>query len=319
MPKSQILGVDASSGEPLPIAPDCSLLLSSAGTTWEGLIVVEHQRLPPTETPEVFMPQHTLSLQLKSSILLEYKADGRSQNRRRIPGDVLFMASGAPSRYRWREKSEVLNLALDPAFVAHVAHESFDAERVELVGLHGGFDPQVQHIGLALKAELETGCLGGRLYGESLATALAVHLLRRYTVRPPHVPSYTGGLSKPDLRQIIEYIHVNLSADLRLAEIAQIVSLSPYHFTRLFKGATGLTPRQYVLHCRVEEAKRLLTTEDLSIEEVAQRVGFVDRSHLSRHFRRIVGITPKTLLRAKPQERTQRQHEYTPLEGAEPT
>lgn len=72
--------------------------------------------------------------------------------------------------------------------------------------------------------------------------------------------------------------------------------MSTYHFARLFKQSIGVTPHQYVIRCRVARAKHLLLQGELNIAEVAKSVGFFDQSHLTKHFKRLVGVTPKTIL-----------------------
>lgn len=86
-------------------------------------------------------------------------------------------------------------------------------------------------------------------------------------------------------------ININAASD-EITEIAQMLQMSPYYFSRLFKQSTGLTPHQYLLKCRIEQVKQLLKTTDLSLATVATQVGFVDQSHLARHFKRQVGILP---------------------------
>ena len=72
-----------------------------------------------------------------------------------------------------------------------------------------------------------------------------------------------------------------------------VARLSPYHFARQFKAATGLPPHQYIIARRVERAKGLLQeNDDLSLSQVAARVGFSDQSQLSHHFKRLVGVSP---------------------------
>jgi AraC family transcriptional regulator len=76
--------------------------------------------------------------------------------------------------------------------------------------------------------------------------------------------------------------------------MAAVANLSPYHFARQFKAATGLAPHQYVISRRIERAQDLLRTDDeLGLAEVALRVGFSDQSKFSFHFKRIVGVTPR--------------------------
>jgi AraC family transcriptional regulator len=80
---------------------------------------------------------------------------------------------------------------------------------------------------------------------------------------------------------------------LSLVEIAAVTQTSPPHFAHLFKQATGQTPHQYVLRCRMERAKHLLTGTTLPLHEIGARVGYADHSHFTALFRRYVAITPK--------------------------
>jgi len=155
---------------------------------------------------------------------------------------------------------------------------------------------------LALRAGIQTGDALDRTYGEALSTALAVHLLREYGAAVLGPKRQYGGLPREKLVRAVEYIQDQLDTDLTVSGIAQAVGLSPYHFTRLFKESTGQSPYRYVVEARVRKAKELLTTGKFTISEAAYRVGFVDQSHLTRHFKRIFGLPPKRLLnRRRPQ------------------
>jgi AraC family transcriptional regulator len=258
--------------------------------------VVEHHRYPPNgEIADAYAEHHLLGLQL-SPMTLEWCSQGRFQSRLLTPGDVCIYTRGAAFQQRWHEAGEVLHVALDPLLVARADPGVANPKEIAFVEEHGAIDPQIQHICLALKAELETGCLGGRVYGESLATALAVQLLQKYRIGAPRFPLYSGGLSKTNLRRAIEYIHDHLRENPTLADIAETVNLSPYHFARLFKQSTGCAPHQYIIQIRIEEAARLLRTGTQSVGEVAHRLGFADQSHLTRHFKRRYGLTPKAYL-----------------------
>lgn len=296
MLKSHILAVNAQNNEPLRLAPDSSLILSSAGGPWKG-IVVEHQLLPPTETPDVYMTSHLLSLRLGPPGVMEVKAEGRLERRNMVPGDVFFQAAGAPVRSAWREETEVLNLALESTLVAEVALESFDLNAADLVSEDGGTDPQVAHVGMALKAEIEAGYPAGRLYADSLTAALAARVLVRYGARPPVVQDRPPSGSRRALREAEDYVNDNLARNVTLAELAGVARMSPYHFSRTFKDATGLSPHQYLIHRRVKKAQELLLNTDLPVGDVARGVGFASQGHLARHFGRLVGLSPGSFRR----------------------
>ena len=147
---------------------------------------------------------------------------------------------------------------------------------------------------LALDAELLAGGLGSRLLAESLGNVLAVHLLRHFSAAGPADDRPGGVLPRHKLRAVIDYIHEHLDAELSLDHLAAVAHVSPYHFARLFKNSTGLPPHQYVIARRVERAKELLRDrERLPLAEVAAEVGFADQSHFTRHFKRLVGVTPR--------------------------
>lgn len=93
---------------------------------------------------------------------------------------------------------------------------------------------------------------------ETIANLLAVHLLQHYSAQKPTIKHYTGGLPKYKLQQVMDYINAHLEQPLGLAELAEVVQMSPGYFSRLFKQSTGLAPHQYLIQCRVKRAKQLL-------------------------------------------------------------
>jgi AraC family transcriptional regulator len=123
--------------------------------------------------------------------------------------------------------------------------------------------------------------------------AFAVHFLHRYTAgRPPgrEVPS---GLSLAKLQRTIAYVQAHLAQKLSLTTLAAVMHLSPDHFARLFRQATGRTPHQYVLWCRIERAKQLLVETDMPLSMIGLEVGCADHSAFTALFRKHVAMTPK--------------------------
>jgi AraC family transcriptional regulator len=192
-----------------------------------------------------------------------------------------------------QESSEILMLALAPSFMQHAVHEFTGAAALELRNQRAIRDAPILHLGLALQAELEAGCPAGRLYGEGLATALAVHLLQHYAVCPPQLQSYRGSMPQARLRRVLEYMQAHLDQELSLTALAAVAQMSPYYFSRLFKQSTGLSPHQYILQQRITWATRLLVEPQLSVAAIAYRVGFASQAHFTTIFRRWVGTTPR--------------------------
>ena len=105
-------------------------------------------------------------------------------------------------------------------------------------------------------------------------------------------PVVVGGLPESKVRRVTAFIDSNLRRELRLEELAAVTHMSPYHFARLFKRATGLSPHRFVVQRRIDAATALLTESTSSIGSIAHAVGFRTASHFATTVRRITGMTP---------------------------
>ncbi|MBD2234961.1 helix-turn-helix transcriptional regulator [Phormidium tenue] len=123
------------------------------------------------------------------------------------------------------------------------------------------------------------------------------------TITTPALEAKRKGLTHTRLQQVLGYICTHLDSaeptlrerDLSLTELAEVISISPTYFATLFKQAMGISPRQYVIQQRVEQAKLMLSKTDLAIADIALQVGFSSQSHLTQHIKRSTGKTPKQI------------------------
>lgn len=104
--------------------------------------------------------------------------------------------------------------------------------------------------------------------------------------------AHTGHLSGRRMQRAAEYIRLHLSENIRLDDMAAAAGLSAFHFARMFKKTTGITPHRYLMKMRLEKAKVLLRQCERSLTEIAAECGFWDQSHMSRVFRRFTGVSP---------------------------
>jgi AraC family transcriptional regulator len=136
------------------------------------------------------------------------------------------------------------------------------------------------------------------LYAEALGGVLAHELLRLDGKRHRAGPAERGGLAQWQQRRVVEFMEEHLVADVSLAELADLVRLSPYHFVRSFKQSFGLPPHRYWTARRIERAKELLANPDTSITAIAFAIGFSGSSAFSSTFHRIAGQTPSAYRRS---------------------
>jgi AraC family transcriptional regulator len=207
--------------------------------------------------------------------------------------DVIPGATGTLMWVHGKRDATCITAPVHPALLVHTAYESFHMHYVELVPHLPRHDPLLHHMALILQAAVDAEDVAGGLYAEALANALAIHLLRRAALVRPLDQPWHGGLTPSTLHRTIAYILAHLEHPLSLTELAAVAQMSPAHFARLFKGATGQTPHQYVIRCRIERAQHWLTETTLPLHEIGARVGYADHSHFTALFRQSVATTPK--------------------------
>ena len=224
--------------------------------------------------------------------------DGHSQRNLVGHNNAFILPAGALHRCNWQQNLEFMFVGLDPHVFVQVGQELVNPDRMELIPHFATIeDPLLQGILLTLKQEMITSGLNTQLFVDQLKMTLVMHLLRSYGIQKVQIATYSDGLPRYKLNQVLDYIAAHLDQNLELEALAQQVEMSQFYFSRLFKQSLGVTPHQYVIQQRVERAKQLIQKGDLSLVEVALECGFANQGHLNRHFKRILGATPKEIAR----------------------
>ncbi|HKV39774.1 MAG TPA: AraC family transcriptional regulator [Blastocatellia bacterium] len=195
------------------------------------------------------------------------------------------------------EGLEFVSIAVSPAMMSEII--------AEVGSLHGTTeilfrtsvvsDAWIVELSRTIAGELGINRLGRDAMLDTMARQLVVHLLRTHlTVRKTaSIELSRAGPVDRRLRRAIEFMHDNYSRDLALEEIAGSAYLSEYHFARLFKQITGVTPHFYLANLRIERARKLLLETALPISEIAAMVGYQSQSHFTRIFKSVTGATPR--------------------------
>ncbi len=204
-----------------------------------------------------------------------------------------------------RSRSELLLVRIAPQLLVETAA----ALRLYRTGSHLLFrqsltplkdDGRLRATLESIASEIENADAGWREVIRSLVNQLAVYLLRAHinVRRSDEIELSRAGMVDRRLRRAIEFMHDNCGRELTLAEIAAAAYLSEFHFARLFKKITGVTPHTYLALQRVERARKLLAETDLSIVEVGAQVGYNSQSHFTKVFREATGLTPRAFRNA---------------------
>ena len=147
--------------------------------------------------------------------------------------------------------------------------------------------------------------LGHRALCRAWVTELLVYLCRHYAAEG--VPAKDMVKRRRDLERLrpaLDYIEQNYSERVSVAQLAKLLCLSPDRLGHLFRDGVGQAPLQYINEIRLRKAMNLLKTEEYTVTEVAQAVGFFDYNHFGRLFRRRYGCTPNQVRQGKTEPAT---------------
>jgi AraC family transcriptional regulator len=279
-----------------------SPLLSSLQVGWEGVTVrAYHKQKEAEQVISPTVPDVSLTLVTQGTIAFEYREVGGPWEALQVrAGDwSLAPGGGQPHEVRYHalsvEPIQSLLIHVNTDYISRAASQLTidDPARVEIRKRMVFQDPLLTQIGLALQHELRAPTVAGKLYAETAAQMLAVHLLRHYAQIDHTLKEETYRLTQQQVKRVMEYVLHHLDQDLSLAELAQQSGLSPFHFARLFRQATGESPHQYVVNRRIETAQRLLKETDLPLSQIALMTGFSSQSHFTRTLTRHLGQPPR--------------------------
>jgi AraC family transcriptional regulator len=211
-------------------------------------------------------------------------------------GDLFVTRSKIPYELRWNSPSgaelEVLHIHL--AVDQLTTLETVYGDKAAAVEVSEFFrrDETLAHLSFACAELLSAGTAGNAKRIAACAHLLAIHIAEKYMNVASQRPDYRGGLPIARLRKIEDYVRANLAESISIENLAELAELSPFHFSRVFKQATGMTPLQFVTRERMLQAQRLIRETSRSLIEIALEVGYTSPSHFAQVFRRMVGVTP---------------------------
>lgn len=166
--------------------------------------------------------------------------------------------------------------ALDPAQVSTLRLRFEDARVASIAGMLqqecASPQPLDDHFGAGLI--------------DALLTALFQVQREKLRARP--------SLSRRQLSQSLDFIDAHCFETIRLHDLASLLGLSETYFSHAFKASTGVPPLRWQMETRIGKVKELLARDGASLTEIAAITGFSDQAHLTRSFKRLVGVTPST-------------------------
>lgn len=259
---------------------------------WPGIFLQERHGGPGAVSYASGIRQHALYYFTKA-LRGETRVGGQIVPVRYRPGEVRLVPAGRTAEFRWFGDVQLYIFGFQPWFFERVAAELGGSATLPPEAHEAKFaaDHPVCALIRLLERELDLPP-GSSEVAEGLARAIVVNLLREFHLLPAKKPA---DLAPPvAVLRAVELMRHRLTEALPLDELAQAAGMSPFHFARQFKAATGYPPHEYLIRLRIDRARELLEKHGrtLTMAAIAHDCGFADQSHLARHFKRVLGVTP---------------------------
>jgi AraC family transcriptional regulator len=277
----------------LPVWVPGRLTVQSPDQGWDGVSVRGY--LYPGHDVEVPpMRDYMIVAYRRGATVMRRRLDGQWKEESLGPGDVSLLTRATESHWVWAKNIEVVHVYLTQEELAATCRQMYEREvaEVELHDVVKANDPAIYRTAMITAAEAAQSDIGSPLLVQSLSCQLAVHILRRHAEVRFREHSPVEGLSFRQTRQVENFIRTHLRENISLDDLAGAAGLSRYHFARRFRQTTGTSPHEFVLQQRVARARIMLQRTRSPLREIAALSGFSDQSHMTRVFRKRLGVTP---------------------------
>ena len=280
-------------------------VLTSRGRGWSGVTVDVHPPYFNCSEHYAGLDHHLVCFCPSGSSRLIQRRDGAVHSGVISAGASYIMPAAYDSAWEG-DSGHSVRLRIPPA-LTRLAAEQLGRHHVneEIRNVFLVRDPVIGQLARSLLIEMELPSHPvQRLIVDSISTALAAHLLRSYNACELIEQPLERGLGKLEYARVTEFIEANIDRSISLEDLASVVNVSRFHFSRLFKRTTGITAISYVEQCRIRRAQSLLAETELSLAEIALMTGFADQSHFTKRFHRQVGSTPAVFAREQGRRRS---------------
>lgn len=260
-----------------------------------SLLSLDYFEAEPGEMPYEVFDQHHIVINLQTEPhRVEHWRDDEHHDFIYRKDEIIVTPAGVRSGWKWHAQSKAIIITLRPDALERFAKQELGIlltpRQLKEVGQF--VDTDICQAGVMLLEALKSE-LGSAVMFESFARVFLTKLIQKYGLREKDEVAFTRSFTSAHYQRVLNYVADHFHSSITLEDMAGQTGISTYHFARLFKQTIGQTPHQFVMHYRVEQAKKQLGERDRPMIDIALSCGFADQAHFSRTFKQLTGLTPK--------------------------
>jgi len=259
------------------------------------LLSLEFFEAEPGEMPHEVFEQHHILINLREEPhRVENWRDDEHRDFMYHKNEIVVTPAGVRSGWKWHAKSKVIVITLEPEKLEKFAQSELGVllSDQQLKDIPQFIDEDITQAGVMLMDALKSK-MGSDVMFEGFARVFLTKLIQKYGLERDDDIAFNKSFTSKHYKRVLDYVGKEFGGEINLDTMAARTGLSTAHFSRLFKQTIGLSPHQFVMSFRVEQAKKMLSDESRPMIDIALSSGFSDQAHFSRVFKQIEGQNPK--------------------------
>ena len=291
--KTHLQFFDYATDTPSDCGAALEIAFSSAGLNWSG-IILEQGSSPHFYPDNVYTPYFYFALAQDEDLHWNAATAEGMTALKTTPGAIWINPPKTPFSHHISEPCYFIILAVNEQELLDSCTLNLPAKDLRFLNNYNVHDETIRGIIDLFMIEAKSGARNGYAYRKNLLALLSTHYILHYS-NYSDLTSANTELSKFDRRQVDKvdrYIDQNISRHITVEDLADLLHCSKFYFLREFKKLVGITPYQYLLNKRLDQAQTLLHTQPGNIAAVGLELGFSDQAHFTRAFKQRFGLTP---------------------------
>ena len=259
------------------------------------LLSLEFFEAEPGEMPYDVFEQHHILLNLKDEPhRVENWRDEEHRDFLLQHNEIIVTPAGVKSGWKWHSQSKVIIITLNPTKLNQFSQHELGIVlgETQLKNIPQFVDADICQAGEMLLDALNSP-VGSAVMFESFARIFLTKLIHKYGLEKSDEIAFNRSFTSSHYKRVLDFIATHFHDNVTLEMMAAQAGISTYHFARLFKQTIGQSPHQFLMHYRVEQARKQLAKPNTLIADIAITCGFSDQAHFTRVFKQITGKTPR--------------------------